>query len=1118
MMKKIFFILLIFSSCSVTNAKRVATGGGHNLVVKADGSLWAWGRNDYGQLGNGEKGNGEFGDYHFTPVKIMDDVVQIAAGYSHTLAVKTDGSLWAWGYNSNGQIGNGKADFLAYASPVKIMDEVVQVAASARSSFAIKTDGSLWAWGENYYAQIGDGTEENKPSPIKIMDGVTQVTAGYSHTLAIKTDGSLWAWGDNSSGELGNGESSSGKKQSTPIKIMDDVAQVAAGSSHTLAIKTDGSLWAWGSNSYGELGDGTTSPKTTPTKILDNISQVSAGSNHSIAISSDNILYSWGINDYLGILVDGTSNATLLPISIYNEVLEVDASRNNTIFLTSDGSVFAFGDNSNGQLGYENSDFNVPVKIPIDDVITIAAGGNTSFAITSLNRLYGWGADNKCEIGDEDCKSKTRPVMVDGLFTQIAIGSGQNSVALKNDKTLWEWGVNCSDHKERRTVPTQTQTDYIQISAGYRRIFGIKEDNSLWAWGNNNYGALGTGNTDDQKEPIKIMEDVAQVNAGYLHTLALKTDGSLWAWGYNAYGQLGDGTKDNKYSPVKIMESVTQVAAGLFHTLVLKSDGSLWAWGQNLYSQLGDGTEIDKITPVKIIDGRVAQIAAGDTHSLAIMTDGSLYAWGENDYGQLGNGKAGNSYEQNYPIKITDDVTKIAAGSEHTLAVKTDGSLWTWGKNSHGQLGQGIKNYSEVPIYVMNIGITQDVITEYKADYVTYQLRSDKTALVKAINAWAYKVVIPDKIEYENVEYYVTAIGDSIFQKFLGRVDVNTAVFPSTIKSVSQKAFWGGVPLSIIWNSNTKIPASSFDSSLYDKVNFLLYVNNANIAPSEVKNLVVNGTADEIVLKDGNDFECPQDFTAKKISYTHNYSMETGYNECAGWETIALPFDVDSITHSSKGELTPMTMAALNSDKKPFWLYELSNRGFVAASRLSANTPYLISMPNNPHYSSYYNLSGSVTFSSTNATVKETISGVSGYNGALFWANYSLRSLSENEYAINVNNDLTTYTGSEKPGSIFIRNFRKIKPFECYLSKNSSNTRSIDIVFADGEGTTGIIDISQKDGREDKQVRVYNLSGQLVDVINGDKSSNSTKELPAGVYIVNGKKVIVQPGKDIIFP
>ena len=753
--------------------------------------------------------------------------------------------------------------------------------------------------------------------------------------------------------------------------------------------------------------------------------------------------------------------------------------------MTSDGDVFAFGDNTYGQLGSDNTDSNIPVKVPIDDIVNIAAGGNTSFAINSSNSLYGWGSDAECELGDNDRKSKTTPVKVNGVFTQISIGSGSNSAALKKDNTLWEWGVNCSDPSYIRTAPTKTQTGYTQISAGYRRVFGIKEDHSLWAWGDNSSGCLGTGNTDLQKDPVKIMEEVIQVAAGKNHTLAITTDGSLWAWGDNYEGQLGNGEfGGGRYedSPVKIMEGVSQAAIGNYHSLALKTDGSLWFWGVNWEK------------PEKIMDD-ITQIAGGGAQFLAIKKDGSLWAWGGVNW--------------NSPEKIMDDITQIAGGGAHFLAIKKDGSLWAWGSNSHGQLGQGTKNYSETPVFVMNNGRAQETFAEYEFDNVTYLLRSDFTAQVKSICGYK-NIDIPNTITYEKRDYDIVAIGDSIFKGLSSNANISV-IFPSNITNISANAFCGGVPSAVVWKSLTKIPESSFDNSLKSRENFLLYVNSSEIAPPGINNLVVNGIADEVVLKDGHVFECPQEFFAKKISYTHNYSMETGYNECAGWETIALPFDVSTITHSSKGELTPMAMATSDSDKKPFWLYELSNQGFVAASKLLANTPYIISMPNNPHYYSYYNLSGSVTFSATNTAVKKTTNEISGYNGTLFGVNYSFRLQSEHEYAINVNNDLTTYAGSEKPGSIFISNFREIKPFECYFWKNSSDTRSIDIVFAEGNVVTGIVGLLPEEGHDNKHVWVYNLSGQLVSVINRDNSSVTTKILPAGVYIVNGKKVIVQP-------
>ena len=997
MMRKIILFILVLGSCSVTFAKRIATGGDHNLVIKADGSLWAWGNNYYGQLGNGESGS-EKG--HASPVKILDSVAQVAAGENYTLAITTEGSLWAWGVNNYGQLGNGDS-----------------------------------------------GYGKKQTFPVKIMDGVTQVAAGLHHTLVIKNDGSLWAWGSNSNGQLGDGTT---EKKTTPVKIMDGVVHVAAGDYHTLAIKTDGSLWAWGHNYY------------------------------------------------LGILVDGTDSRTVSPVNIYKGVVEVDAYSINTLFLTSDGDIFAFGDNTYGQLGSEITDSNKPVKVPLNDIaINIATGGNTSFAITDSNNLYGWGADGNCEIGDKDRKSKTLPMLV-GAFTQIAIGSGTNSIALK-DTILWEWGSNCSDPGYLRSKPTKTQTGYISISAGYKRIFGIKGDHSLWAWGDNSNGCLGTGNIDFQKDPVKIMEDVAQVVAGDNHTLAIKIDGSFWAWGDNYEGQLGNGQSGmgkRELSPVKIMEGVSQAATGTYYSLALKTDGSLWFWGNDEW-----------IIPEKIMDD-VNQIAGGDKHFFAIKTDGSLWAWGDNYYGQLGNGESGSEKRQYPPIKILDGVTKVAAGTKHTLAIKSDGSLWAWGSNSHGQLGQGTKNYSETPVFIMNSG-TQKTITEYAVDGVKYLLRSDKTAQVKTITADRVDLVIPSTITYDSIHYDVTALGDSIFYNDISNYYIYSVTFPASIKEVSEKTFWWYGPSAIVWKSNVALPANSFNNLSYIIQNFLLYVNSENIAPSGIKNLVVNGTAEEIVLKNEYVFNCPQEFTAKKISYTHNYNMETGYKECAGWETIALPFDVQTITHATKGELTPFASWISGSNSKPFWLYSLSSNGFVKASKIEANTPYLISMPNHSSYSSSYNVCGEVTFSATNSKVYRTgddYQKSTTYDGAEFWPCYSAYSKSSNLYALNVTNDFFTYSGGEKPGSTFISNYRQIYPFEARFWKKTTNTRSIVIKFAD-DNTTDMKNILKNENKIDK-IAIYTLGGTLVKCTNKHEFDQIWKGLSKGVYIVNGEKWI----------
>ncbi|MCL1793885.1 MAG: hypothetical protein FWG34_08445, partial [Oscillospiraceae bacterium] len=289
-------------------------------AIKSDGSLWAWGDNSVGQLGDGTVTTYDYDDYlnvigfennnKLTPTHIMDNVAQVSAGAGYTMVIKSDGSLWAWGENGFGRIGDGTTTD-GY-EPVHIMDNVAQVSAGEYHTMAIKTDGSLWALGNNDYGQIGDGTAsifnptmgitikyDYKSTPVHIMDNVAQVSAGEYHTMAIKTDGSLWAWGNNDYGQIGDGTTTDRYERvliMEPVYIMDNVAQISAGEMYTMAIKSDGSLWAWGYNGNGQIGDGTTTDRHSPVKIMDNVAQVSAGAGYTIAVKSDGGVWTWGRN------------------------------------------------------------------------------------------------------------------------------------------------------------------------------------------------------------------------------------------------------------------------------------------------------------------------------------------------------------------------------------------------------------------------------------------------------------------------------------------------------------------------------------------------------------------------------------------------------------------------------------------------------------------------------------------------------------------------------------------------------------------------------------------------------------------------------------------------------
>lgn len=303
----------------------------------------------------------------------------------------------------------------------------------------------------------------------------------------------------------------------------------------------------------------------------------------------------------------------------------------------------------------------------------------------------------------------------------------------------------------------------------------------------------------------------------------------------------------------------------------------------------------------------------------------------------------------------------------------------------------------------------------------------------------------------------------------------------------------------VIWD-----PSAVFNARVSNP-NLLLYVKDKAYASYGVNNVIVNGTAESIELTDassGNDFYCPRAFKAKKISYSHRYNMETGLGDSKGWETIVLPFDVQKYT-SPKGEIVPFTKWTNSDSKKPFWLFELTASGYKDVEGIKANTPYIISMPNNSQYLVDYVIIGLVTFSAENAEVKASDEMLSAnYQDRTFVPNYTNKA-GEDYLVLNVNNYYVTNPGTDIDGSKFIKGLRAVHPFEAYMT-TTSNTRSIDVM--DGM-TTAIRDIVMTAEGKDI-IKVYDTRGILVKTMKA--GDDLRKGLAAGVYIVNGKKMIIK--------
>ena len=299
-----------------SRATSLATGDYHTVAVRADGSLWAWGYNSNGQLGQGDL------TQQTSPSQVGTGTswVSATAGGAHTVAVRADGSLWVWGNNANGQLGQGNTTQLTSPTRVGTGTTWVSAAAGDNHTVAVRTDGSLWAWGRNANGQLGQGNTTQLTSPTRVGTGTSWVSAaaGLGHTVAVRADGSLWVWGSNNFGQLGQGDLT---QQTSPTQVGTGTSWVsaAAGAYHTVAVQSDGSLRAWGNNGNGQLGDGSTTQRTSPVQVGTGTSWVSAaaGGAHTAGEQSCYAVWAWGFNGR-GQVGDGSTPDRISPVQVYN--------------------------------------------------------------------------------------------------------------------------------------------------------------------------------------------------------------------------------------------------------------------------------------------------------------------------------------------------------------------------------------------------------------------------------------------------------------------------------------------------------------------------------------------------------------------------------------------------------------------------------------------------------------------------------------------------------------------------------------------------------------------------------------------------------------------------------
>ena len=705
----------------------IFAGSSHAFGLTLDSRVLAWGLNSHGQLGDGTTMNRDQAVESSVNLAVgtNETVITMVTGDIHSMALTSTGRVLTWGGNVSGQLGvEGDQDRLAPQdiTPFLTMDPaevVTNIAAGGHQSLALTSNGRLWMWGINNYDLPGMMTGEpvftpydmTALLPLGVGETLVAMATGNTHVVILTSNGRVLGWGANPLGQLGDGTLTD---RPTAVAITIDldfeqderIVHVDAKGDQSLVLTSRHRLFIWGANHHGQTGVGT---------------------NHA---------HVWPVD-----------TSAILPLEPDEHIQHVFSSGDHVMVMTSHQRVLAWGKNDAGQLG-DGTFVNRQAAVDITEnlqvlhdqvIIGMSLGTTSSYAWTASGDVLVWGQMTLERGQTPDDWTHLHPIpmsmswLINALQEVTGIASGwDHQFAWTQDQVLWGWGNNSHGQLGEATTNTrfspvmaplltglQKDESIISMTGGGAHSLGLTSSGQVFAMGDNVKGQIGTGSWQASAIPVLITssfglgfdDQIIAIASGGWHNLALSATGRLFGWGWNEFGQVGDGTTEDRMVPVDITmhlaliedERILMITTGAYHSFAMTSLNRVFAWGANGHGQLGDGTTRDRLAPVDITtffpleqDESIIALDGGGSHSLALTSAGRLLGFGANNYGQL---LEPPGHDHPTPSDLTDrlglhdheTIVQTAAGGYFNVVMTTEGRLLSFGRNNHGQLGDGSK-------------------------------------------------------------------------------------------------------------------------------------------------------------------------------------------------------------------------------------------------------------------------------------------------------------------------------------------------------------------------------------------------------------------------------------------